>query len=50
MLNWILNFSVGMCFPILQSAIGIYSFTIFAGVSGLLLAVLFYMLPETKPV
>lgn len=49
MVNWILNFSVGMCFPMIQAAIGIYSFTIFTAVTGALLALLVYILPETKP-
>jgi len=49
MLNWIINFSVGMGFPIVQSAIGIYSFAIFATATGILLVSLFYLLPETKP-
>ena len=49
MVNWILNFSVGMCFPMIQAAIGIYSFTIFTAITGALLALLVYILPETKP-
>ena len=48
MVNWIMNFSVGMFFPIMQSAIGAYSFAIFATVIGILFVPLFYLLPETK--
>jgi len=48
MINWTMNFSVGMTFPILQGLIGIYTFVIFTAVTAVLLVVLFYIMPETK--
>ena len=47
MTNWVCNFVVGMSFPSIQSAMGVYSFLIFAVATALQAVYLYFCLPET---
>lgn len=48
LINWISNFVVGYVYPILQKAIGHYSFLPFTGFLAIFWLFLFKYLPETK--
>ena len=47
MTNWSFNFLVGMTFPSIQSAIGVYAFAIFAIATYAQGVFLYFKLPET---
>ncbi|KAL1922302.1 uncharacterized protein VTP21DRAFT_9841 [Calcarisporiella thermophila] len=49
-INWFCNFIVGLVFPTLKSALGDYTFVVFAVTNMLLFLFTFFLIPETKGV
>ena len=47
-INWLANASVGFLYPILDEAMGGYTFFIFAGLLGGFIFYTFVFVPETK--
>jgi len=46
--NWIANFAVALTFPTIESAMGSYTFLLFAAIVFVFLVFSFFLVPETK--